>query len=68
MFVGIDSNSGESDTYLDVYMEGTAAAWVTVGISETSDMVGTCVVLCASIYFHLSGCGLHVIQLWWSGK
>ena len=60
VFVGIDTNDGES-TYLDIYMEGTAQAWVAVGFSESQNMVCAYIFgLCASVYFCLCGCGLCV--------
>ena len=52
MFVGVDVNDGES-TYLDVYMEGTAPAWVAVGFTESPDMVRACV-CCFQVYESLS--------------
>ena len=38
IYVGIDTNTG-NDSYLDIYLEGTAAGWVAVGFSETDNMV-----------------------------
>ena len=38
VFVGIDTNSGNSD-FLDIYLEGQADGWVAVGFSATSSMV-----------------------------
>ena len=38
VFVGIDTNSGNSD-FLDIYLEGKADGWVAVGFSATSSMV-----------------------------
>lgn len=48
IFVGIDTNSGNSG-YLDVYLEGQADGWVAVGFSNTSDMVGSLFRLIAGI-------------------
>lgn len=38
LFIGIDTNTGDDD-FLDIYMEGSAAGWLAVGFSETSNMV-----------------------------
>ena len=38
IFVGIDTNAGNSD-YLDIYMEGESQGWVAVGFTATPNMV-----------------------------
>ncbi len=38
LFVGIDTNAGDSD-WLDVHIQGNADTWVAVGFSETNNMV-----------------------------
>ncbi len=38
IFVGIQVNSGDSN-FLNFYIEGTAAAWLAIGFSETPNMV-----------------------------
>ena len=40
IFVGIDTNSGD-DSFLDIYMEGSARDWVAVGFSDSQNMVGS---------------------------
>ena len=58
LFIGIDTNTRDSG-FLDIYMEGTAAGWISVGFSATPNMVGTgyhsyvrqkCSNLCSTIY------------------
>ena len=38
MFVGIETNEGDSD-YLNFYIKGDAEAWVAVGFSPSLSMV-----------------------------
>ena len=44
VFVGIDTNSGNSD-FLDIYLEGEADGWVAVGFSSTPSMVSNAAAL-----------------------
>ena len=37
-FAGVQTNEGDSN-YLDFYLEGAAAGWVAIGVSETASMV-----------------------------
>ena len=38
MYVAIDTNEG-NDSYLDIYLEGSAEGWVGVGFGHSQDMV-----------------------------
>ena len=38
MYVAMDTNRG-NDSWLDVYLEGSAEGWVGIGFSNTSSMV-----------------------------
>ena len=38
LFIGMEANEGDSE-YLDVYMQGSADAWLAVGFSATATMV-----------------------------
>ena len=38
VFVGIDTNAGNSD-YLDITMQGVASGWLAVGFTITQSMV-----------------------------